>query len=338
MPFQTGTASSFSDLQSKIETFLTGTPAYTLTSGVLTKTGTQIHVAFSNVTDNIILEMGKDSSGGTLLYKHPVLPLTTTQIVGMGTNYYNSTAIVWPVNYDFQYYATPVEMFRCVIEYNNGYTQNIGYGEISKAVAMDGGVYIDASGTYERSTTVIGPNAVVAFDAFSCNTSGTANELSANPLPFGYGEGIQSSANSCATQLWAEFMGMDWWMAGHTHPTHVDFNGTKYDRYALSAMTNLRTTQHCSKEFENALQTHNANNALVPIRLYGQAPDENYHAMGYINDIRYTNIKNLSFGQVMDDGTDKWKCYPAFFKNAASLDGSASDSGQLGYAVRYDGP
>jgi hypothetical protein len=140
MPYQTGTASSFSNLQSTIETFLTGTPGYTLTSGILTKTGTDAHLKFANATDYISLEMGKDSSAGSLLLKHPTMESGSVQRVGMVTGYWDSAvSIVFPINYYLHYLSTPQEMFRCIIEYNNGYTQNIGFGEIEKAVDMFGG-------------------------------------------------------------------------------------------------------------------------------------------------------------------------------------------------------
>jgi hypothetical protein len=337
MAFQTGTASSFSDLQSKIETFLTGN-GYTLTSGIITKTGTQIHVEFTNDTLNLFLEMGKDSSAGSLLHTHPLRTSSKTQIVGMGSNFNSSggaSAIVFPVNYDFQVWANPENEFRCVIEYNNSFTQNVGFGEIIKSVDMDGGVYVDATGCLDDNSVNIGAARISTYNTFQCSNNNSSSRTGSNPTPFGYGR-TGLTGYTASTQLWAEFMGFDWFISTDVNgPTE---SGNKYIRSTDTFFTPLRTTQHNYKEMDNSLQTYNANSALVPIRLYGQNPNNNYAPIGSIRNIRYLNVKNLNFGEVVDDGTDKWKVYPSYFKNAATLDGGVNHSGQMGFAVRYDGP
>jgi len=335
MAFEAGTASSFADLQGKIETFLT-TNGYTLTTGIITKAGTQIHVKFDSDANNLRLEMGKDSSAGSLLHLHPTRELgTTAQKVGMGSGYYDDTTIVFPVSYNFQVWANPENEFRCVINYNNEHTQNVGFGEIIKSVNMDGGVYVDGSGALMRATTNIGSSNITNVTPASCLSNTFAlTRAFCNPLPFGYGRnGLTGSAGS--TQLWAEFMGFDWFLTGDINGT--DESGNKYFRSTDTFFTPLRTSQHNYKELEDSLQTYNANSALVPIRIYGQNPNDNYAALGSIRNIRYLNIKHLNFGQVLDDGVDKWKVYPAYFKNASVVNGNDTHSGQLGFAVRYDG-
>ncbi|MEZ0155264.1 MAG: hypothetical protein AB9Q22_10245 [Candidatus Reddybacter sp.] len=340
MAFQTGTFSSFSDLKTKLETFLTGN-GYTLTTGIITKSGTQIHLKFASTTDDITLEMGKDSSAGALLHKHPVMDGTTTQLVGMGTLYNKinvPASIVFPANYDFQLWASPVNEFRCVIEYNNEYTQNLGFAEIVKAVDMDGGVVIDASGCYVRATSDIGTAKMLSLTSERSSTdSFSLYRAASSPMPFGYGR-TNVTDSTASTQLWAEFMGFDWWLSGDVNGLGATLAGTKYARSSNTFFTPLRTSPHSSKELEDSLQVYNANAAMAPIRLYGHHPGDNYAPLGSVQNIRWLNIKHLNFGEVVDDGVDKWKCYPAYFKDASALNGTALHSGQWGFAVRYDGP
>ena len=339
MPYQSGTASSFADLQSKIETFLTGTPGMTLTSGVLTKTGTDIHVKFGNATTEITLDIGKDSSAGSLLHTPPLHTNNTLPTVAMANQYYDTTiSIVFPINYEFFYFSSPVNEFRCVIEYNNGYTQNIGFGEINKAVDGFGGVFIDASSARRQNQSFAAiPINSITWDK-TANAQGVGPErTSSSPLPFGYAEqaiGIYVSS----TQLWYEANGFDWLETGRMNVTHATFAGTNYARGSFTSDAPLQTSKMVSPQAENSLQTYNANNALVQIPLWGRAPSGNLFRIGGVENLRWTNIKHRNFGEIATIGPDKWKHYPAFFKDASVLNGTSTHSGQIGFAVRYDGP
>lgn len=336
MAFETGTASSLANLQSKIETFLTTTAGYTLTSGILTKAGTDIHVKFDNTENTrwLTLDVGKDSSAGTLLHKHPVMSGLTSRVAIVQQPVASALDMSFPINYDFQHLTTNGEMFRCVIEYNDGYTQNIGFGEVVKAVNYYGGVYIDGSVTYRSggSMEVWQLNSVSWLGTKTNATSGVPGLIGLYPFDNGDPNITSDNKPSC-TLLWAEVSGLDW------YPTNSRTSSAG-DKFANLPKTlkPLLTNRFSDLEAGASLQTHNANNTLVPIRLFGHTADGNYQRLGDVPDIRWTNIKNLNFGQVLDDGTDKWKCYPAYKKNAANLNGGSSDSGQIGFAVRYDGP
>jgi len=332
MPYQTGTASSFANLKSTIETFLTGTPGYTLTGSVLTKTGTQIHAEFASATDNLFLDIGKSSTGSTLENKHPDLS-GVTQRVFMCTTYMG-TAISWNVNYYLQYFSSPVEFFHCVIEYEDGHTQNIGFGEIEKATAMDGGVYADGSGSpsYISITNNLGSLGLTWTEH---TVGGERNFFS--PLPFGRGRSVARVNNTASTYIWAEVQGFDWF--GGFVADYSALTGTKYVRGAANADSRpFDASSFSDLEAARSLYQFNANNALVPIRLMCIGGNGNTFRLGGLDALRWTNIKHLDFGEIKDDGTDEWKCYPAFYKNSDSLNGTSSHSGQIGYAIKYDGP
>ena len=341
MAFETGTASTYLDLVNKVNTFLSSN-GYALTSGIITKSGTNIHVEFSNpITSEFKLEMGKGSSAGNLLDTHDdavTLTGSADQDVGMCTQYYNGETMVFPINYFFQLYSTPVNEFRCVIEYNNGLYQNCGFGEIVKATNFFGGIYIDGS-VARRSTgggIYNGSDMSNLTWEYASLLGGSVRRVNLSPLPFGEGGGPQADYPS-ATQIWADLMGFDWWITGYRNFTNGIYAGTRYANASyLNHMLYSTKLTHLLGEYSQ--QAYNGNAALVPISLFGRPPSGNRIKIGDIENIRLINIKNIAPGEVIDDGTDQWKCYPAFKKEATTENGTGDHSGQIGFAVRYDGP
>ncbi len=61
--------------------------------------------------------------------------------------------------------------------------------------------------------------------------------------------------------------------------------------------------------------------------------------IGEIINLRYIRLDNLNPEEIVTLGTDRWKVYPFYKKNAAARNNGyrAPHSGTLGYAVRYDG-
>jgi hypothetical protein len=335
MPYQTGAASSFADLKSEIETFLTVTGGYTLTGDVLSKAGTKVHALLESTVNNLQLTIGKTSSAGVLSGVHPALYGGPAKIFMCATYYDTAVTIVWPVTYHFHYFSSPVESFTCVIEYNNGYCQNMSFGEIEKATAMDGGVYADASACPKQVYTF---NSIhITALSWAKSTSDSNHRMNCSPLPFGWGASSGSLTNrQTSSYVWAETNGFDWF--GSFLTTYSGLGGSKYERGAgLSFRSPLSVNVHAEKEAERSLILETDYNTLVPIKLFGNIATGNLIKLGDVPHIRWTNIKNYSFGETFDDGTDKWKMYPAFFKNGSVLNGTGTHSGQIGFALRYDG-
>lgn len=87
--------------------------------------------------------------------------------------------------------------------------------------------------------------------------------------------------------------------------------------------------------------TWNGEAVLVPIRVYKS------RASGFVTPVlecahaRYMAISNLSDGQIITIGSDKWKVYPWYHRNAAmgvNPSNLNTDSAQFGHVFRYDGP
>ena len=88
---------------------------------------------------------------------------------------------------------------------------------------------------------------------------------------------------------------------------------------------------------------YNSANVLLPIKPVAVRSSGGVTIIANPKNARYLRIDNVSPGEVISFGADKWKCYPFFKKDIAQRDGvpgitGASHSGTFGYAVRYDGP
>jgi hypothetical protein len=84
----------------------------------------------------------------------------------------------------------------------------------------------------------------------------------------------------------------------------------------------------------------NSEAALLPLRCYFRRPSSMLSLIVDCEHARLLRIDNLTPGDVLTLGSDKWKVYPWHRKNtAARTGGSGIDhTGTFGWAVRYLGP
>lgn len=85
---------------------------------------------------------------------------------------------------------------------------------------------------------------------------------------------------------------------------------------------------------------------LLPIRAYKQRPDYKSSLVADLEHARLVRIDNLSPGDILTIGPDKWKVFPWYTKNTVHRNGpvdvygagALDHSGTLGWAIRYQGP
>ena len=87
----------------------------------------------------------------------------------------------------------------------------------------------------------------------------------------------------------------------------------------------------------------NSANVLLPIKPVAVRSSGGVTIIANPKNARYLRVDNVSPGEVISFGADKWKCFPFFKKDTAQRNGDpstsgAAHSGTFGYAVRYDGP
>lgn len=310
MTYQTGTFNDFVELKSAIESFLVPL-GFTLEGSILKKSGVFAKLTATGAT-MLVLEGGKGSDGGgNLVGKHDGPVTAWSQNKGRIQSGYMGVNISWPATYFFQHWPNPDE-FWVFIGYNNGFYQHMGFGNIVKAAPYTGGGFYssqchDDGGAHEsRQMQIVG------------------NSLYLEGIPF---QGMQGSAYNVfsGSALHAEVAGWSW------------FSSTSLSTPYVAPMIEGKWM---FEERDRSENIWNNNATPVPIRLYGRIATVNLQYLGYINNLRFSRIKNINPEQVISDGTDAWKFYPAFAKNAATPNptSGSSHSGTYGLAVRYSGP
>ena len=64
-----------------------------------------------------------------------------------------------------------------------------------------------------------------------------------------------------------------------------------------------------------------------------------YHArIAQIPNMGVVRVDWMEPGDIIYEGSQKWKTFPWALKNASARDGGNGHSGTFGYAVKYDGP
>ena len=83
----------------------------------------------------------------------------------------------------------------------------------------------------------------------------------------------------------------------------------------------------------------NGASPLLPIKEYETVGANRVRLITELAHARYVRVDNLEPGQVLALGSDRWKVYPFYKKNAVVPDGGdgLDHSGTFGWALRYDG-
>ena len=329
MPYQTGSVASFAALKTEITSFLTAN-SWTQEIDIVKRNG-----VFSKITTGtdsqgagyIQLEGGKGSDGsGNLVGKHDG-PVPFSQnagrmddSVGLGA----AGAMNFPITYHFHLASVPVDDFWCIIEFNGGRSQHFSFGNIVKAAPFSGGGFYSCS--VSQSLSIFG---FESFDATNFLLDGLSSaRVAMELLPFN-GSSPNNFPNNAfsGSVVHAEVGGIEWFMSG------------RLETFYPSSVRNHMIRGRMMHEERLASQSSvNGVSNLVPIRLFGRASDGNLQRLGSLYNVRYADIRNMNFGQIESDGTDTWKFYPAYYKDASEPNGGSNHTGTAGIAVRYDGP
>lgn len=86
----------------------------------------------------------------------------------------------------------------------------------------------------------------------------------------------------------------------------------------------------------------NGDTVLVPLRAYKERPSFKCSMVADLEHARHVRIDNLSPGDIITIGSDRWKVFPWYRKSFTDRSGSSSlatdHTGTLGLAIRYQGP
>ncbi|MGE0320522.1 MAG: hypothetical protein AB7I44_21400 [Hyphomicrobiaceae bacterium] len=304
MAYQTGTASDFAELRTELFNFCQ-LQGYTLIGGQMLQKGDVYAQIEASTTAHLRMRggTGQDGSGNPTGAPHALW----TRMLGTLPN---GLVVTWPITYHFHYRAGPDAVF-VAIEHNNGFSQHLLFGEMSKAANFVGGGYYSASwgdGSF--------------FSAGVTRIQITKGGVNVEVLPFqGLGSDI-SGARFAGSYVHAETGGRTWWEQS---------SGIANTLYAGESLYELRA---------RSLNPWNNGMNLVPWYLFGLATSANLIVLGELPQIRFCRMRHYNIADVITIGADKWKLYPVLLKNAAQPDPGAGQfhSGDYGIAVAYDGP
>jgi hypothetical protein len=82
----------------------------------------------------------------------------------------------------------------------------------------------------------------------------------------------------------------------------------------------------------------NGESVLIPIRVYASRPSNFYSVVLECAGARLVNLANLTDGQIITLGSDRWKVFPFWCRSTVTGSGAEDGSWYAGLAYRYDGP
>lgn len=313
MAYYSGTANSANDLLNAIRTSAQS-DGWTLTGNVLSKGTLFVEHVVSGA--NVKIRAGTD---GTMV--------NSSQSMSIGKFLKTNTlAITYPCNWEF--HGHPQEVY-FVVRYDVDRYQWMAWGKSTVAGLPGVGTWLSASVGHPLDEIAV-PN--YDFQPITLYFSGSV---------FGGGGSYASSTGYVTAALWA-----------HTQTTEGTNYAPGYCHHDLDGYgwrIEMSSSSSYSPPGWNTIgaiyggaqpSAWNAEAALLPLRLYSRRPSNRISLIVDHEHARLLRIDNLTPGDVLTLGPDKWKVYPWHRKNVASRNGSngIDHTGTFGWAVRYLGP
>lgn len=326
MPYETGTASSFSDLKTSIFTFLTAN-GYTQEGANLIKKGDLVveliasSLTYISYTGSYLqIRGGKNSDGlGNLVLprradydvnstSRELWPAGLTAWMGFADR--ETAEMTFPISYHFHLATNPDE-FWCIINFDDARCQQLAFGTALKSLPYEGGTWTWGSSRIER----LGLPDI---------------QLSAH-YPFS-NDGVTATSNFSGGEFWAETTDNPYAYSGE--------QGWHQTGYSGAGHSNLRAYIANHEAVRNSESGINDIPIMQVVQFDVLDDAGQYATYGIINGCRIFKTSALnSFGQVVSDGTDQWKFYPCYryFPQNNSVP-SGDQSGRYCIAIKYDGP
>jgi len=309
--YSTGSASSFPDLLGALSTFLVAN-GWTLTMG----TGTNRIYSKSGTVVRFFTDIVVGTAGLYLVGATGIAGSATTgdasPAVKIGSN--APTLVNFPATYEFAINDTPDEVYINLL-YGGDKVQHLHFGKSDIPGIGGTGGWFGGSMTASNNNTRVYLSLVSAF----ANTSVAGQGI-------GYFIG-QSSSNSPHTFVHCGLEGANAWRAVRgSGPVTGDLIGVDYIAGLLRSLPS----------------SFNEAEVLLPIYGLLRRTDGVHTIVVALRHARFLRIDNVTPGDLITYGPDRWKVHPLYAKNTAQRDGvnwatGAEHSGTWGVALRYYG-
>lgn len=307
MAYYSGTAASLTALRTALLTHAQA-DGWVLTGDVLSKAGVffQIQETATNITC-----LGCESNA---------VANPAPNVVSIGRIYqrtsYPTREISFPCNYEVFGFAQELYL---VANYDVDSYQWMAFGKSSVPGLVNAGGWCGAT---------IGEFAVTSasLDVITINANGGGVS--------GFGYNSTSAALFWTTSIdtyTSPYITNCWVNSG------LDSHGWKYGAAVSAAPIGPR---HMAPLLALQPGAWNSESVLLPMRAFKERPSFKSSLIADIQFARHIRIDNLSPGDVLTIGSDKWKVFPWYRKDSAARNGGnqINHTGTFGWAIRYEGP
>ena len=302
MAYFTGSAANFGDLKIAIENACT-VNGWSLTNDVLSK-GAAFFKLVATSTSQLTLQGGTGQSGSTLTGE----PTNFVKVMSATSN-----AMAFPINYEIHITASPEEEVYCVINYNSNFYQLLSFGV--STIPGIGGTGAWFTGSYDSRVAAGGNGSQFDMnDSRSVSTSGGTRGF------WGLQGGLFFEQDNTNTYTSSYF---------HCGLDSVGWN---------SSRGNLGYP-YCAALINSLPNLSNAAIVLCPMKAIKKRSSGGLTIVVNPPNVRYCRIDNLTPGQLVVYGSDRWKIYPFYRKELSDRNGNANaiHSGTYGFAIKYTG-
>lgn len=309
MAYETGTASSYADMLSKLQTFCTSN-GWTLSGSVLHKGS--CYTKIEEITSGTAMLNALSITGGTGIDGSNNLTGASPK-----TAYFTQAAVNVTLNFPCNYFAhiltSPDEVY-LVMRYATSYIHLcFGISPVAGISGTGGWFHGHCNSSYYSIYSQRHTAARAAGDSVS------GQYVTVLPFWGDLAAGISSDINSgLDSTSWA----------------------SSYNLFASPSV-------YCSTQPKYQYQPNSWSGEaiLFPAEIWTSRGSGNSSLIGRLGHFRYLRIDNYEAEDIITIGSEDWKVYPACRKDMDNRDGPpfpyySNDgyTGTLGFAIRYDGP
>lgn len=316
--YTSGSASSFSDLQTALENFLVASGGWTAAAGTgVNRIWTKGDLVVRSYYDaDAFYCRGATGVAGTATTGDAPLAVKMGSPAG--------GLIAFPVDYEIFWNDTPEEVY-AVIAYGGNKYQHINFGESD--IPGIGGTGQWITGTYkgdaDLSSAFYSPK--VFMGGYKDDSGGGSVQVTAYA-----GASCGFFMHAASPAYGSSFI-------------HTGLEGADAWRDTGNEAVGTLTYARAVGDLLMALPSQfNEAEVLLPIYSILRRTDDVWTITSAMRHARVLRIDNVTPGDIITYGGDQWKVYPWFAKNSAERNGvawatGAPHSGTFGVAIRYPG-
>lgn len=305
MAYYTGTAGSLTALRNALLTHAQA-DGWTLTGDVLSKAGVyfQIQATATNITC-----LGCESNA---------VANPAPGVVMLGRIYFRSgfttREISFPCNYEVFGFADEIYL---VVNYDVDFYQWLAFGKSAvPGLPGQGGWCAASVGRIPAGQVAGNTNPITITSTVGGAGGSTPDAISA--AMFYNTSALYESLHNAYVNHGLDSHGWTWNGSVYSSPIGIRWN------YLLGLLPSV----------------WNSETVLLPIRAFKERPSFKSSLVCDLANARHCRIDNLSPGDILTIGVDKWKVFPWYRKDAAARDGGygVNHTGTFGWAIKYEGP